>query len=119
MTSSPASDYIGWPAGGPRPTKSPFHPIYALPGVRVTESRLTIFIDNPRCERPYGGRDPEQPTLSFLDIKIPRVDGIEAFRQLKSDQRTARVPIIASMSSDQTWWDGYSRHCQARIKNGS
>ena len=66
MTSSPASDYLGWPAGGPRPTKSLFHLIYALPGVRVTESRLTIFIDNLRCERLYGGRDPEQPALLLL-----------------------------------------------------
>ena len=57
-------------------------------------------LDFLRCEGPYGGRNPKQPTLLLLDIKMPRIDGVEALRQLKADERTARVPVIMLTSSD-------------------
>ena len=57
-------------------------------------------LDFLRCEGPYDGRNPKQPTLLLLDIKMPRIDGVEALRQLKADERTARVPVIMLTSSD-------------------
>jgi CheY-like chemotaxis protein len=57
-------------------------------------------LDFLRCEGPYNGRNPKQPTLLLLDIKMPRIDGVEALRQLKADERTARVPVIMLTSSD-------------------
>jgi CheY-like chemotaxis protein len=35
-----------------------------------------------------------------LDIKMPRVDGVEVLRQLKSDPRTATMPVIILTTTD-------------------
>jgi len=37
----------------------------------------------------------EQPNLILLDLSLPVIDGWEAARLLKSDERTARIPVIA------------------------
>ena len=40
------------------------------------------------------------PLLLLLDIKMPRVDGVEVLRQLKSDPQTALVPVIMLTTTD-------------------
>jgi CheY-like chemotaxis protein len=52
-----------------------------------------------------GGLAPDGPTVSqpmllLLDIKMPRVDGVEVLRQLKADPRTAVVPVIVLTTTD-------------------
>lgn len=42
----------------------------------------------------------EVPLLLLLDINMPRVDGIEVLRQLKSDPQTARLPVIMLTTTD-------------------
>ena len=37
----------------------------------------------------------ENPDLIIMDVCMPQVDGIEAMKKLKADQKTARIPIIA------------------------
>ena len=37
----------------------------------------------------------EKPDLILMDVCMPRMDGIEALKQLKADQKTARIPVIA------------------------
>ena len=41
-----------------------------------------------------------QPILLLLDIKMPRVDGIEVLRQLKADPETAMIPVIMLTTTD-------------------
>jgi two-component system, response regulator len=41
------------------------------------------------------------PKVIFLDLKLPKVDGIEVLRRLKEDPRTRHVPVVAMTSSDQ------------------
>ena len=48
----------------------------------------------------YAGRTATQPMLLLLDIKMPRVDGVEVLRQLKSDPQTALVPVIMLTTTD-------------------
>lgn len=48
----------------------------------------------------WSGRDPEQyPRVVFLDLKLPKVDGIEVLRAVKADRRTAHIPIVIVTSS--------------------
>jgi CheY-like chemotaxis protein len=39
------------------------------------------------------------PTVVFLDVKLPRIDGLEVLRRLKGDPRTREVPVVVLSSS--------------------
>jgi two-component system response regulator len=41
----------------------------------------------------------DKPTLILLDLKMPRVDGIQILRRLKSDPAKANIPVVALISS--------------------
>jgi len=41
----------------------------------------------------------QKPTLILLDLKMPRVDGIEILRKLKSDPEKRDIPVVALLSS--------------------
>jgi two-component system, response regulator len=49
----------------------------------------------------YAGRSDSGPRLILLDLKMPRVGGIEVTRALKSDDRTKRIPIVIMTSSKE------------------
>lgn len=50
----------------------------------------------------YKDRKDGQPTLILLDLKLPRVDGLEVLDQIKSDPDLKSVPVIMLTSSNQT-----------------
>src|SRR3989442_1336857 len=39
------------------------------------------------------------PKVVFLDLKLPKIDGLEALRQLKADPRTRLIPVVMLTSS--------------------
>jgi CheY-like chemotaxis protein len=41
------------------------------------------------------------PRVVFLDLKMPRVDGWEVLRRLRSSPRTARLPVVVVSGSDR------------------
>ena len=50
----------------------------------------------------YAGRDPATvPKLIMLDIKMPKVDGIEVLRRLKAHDETRTVPVVVMTSSNE------------------
>src|SRR5258706_2205335 len=50
----------------------------------------------------YAGRDRAAvPKLIMLDIKMPKVDGIEVLRQLKADAATRTIPVVIMTSSNE------------------
>jgi CheY-like chemotaxis protein len=54
------------------------------------------------CAGRYAGRDPgRRPRLILLDIKMPKVDGIEVLRRLKADAATQCVPVVVMTSSSE------------------
>ena len=49
-----------------------------------------------------GGRDPAiMPAIVLLDLKLPKVDGIEVLRRLRADKRTRRLPVVVLTSSNE------------------
>ena len=45
-------------------------------------------------------RAPETPYLLLLDIKMPRVDGVEVLRQVKADAELMKMPVIMVTTTD-------------------
>ena len=52
------------------------------------------------CTGAYSHRDIENvPRVILLDLKLPKVDGLEVLKQLKSDHRTRTIPVVVLTSS--------------------
>jgi len=49
----------------------------------------------------YAARGDSVPRLVLLDIKMPKVDGIEVLRSVKANERTKRIPIVMMTSSQE------------------
>jgi CheY-like chemotaxis protein len=50
----------------------------------------------------YADRDPnEVPQIILLDLKLPKVDGLETLRRLRADERTKLLPVIVLTSSNE------------------
>jgi CheY-like chemotaxis protein len=39
------------------------------------------------------------PDLVLMDIQLPGINGIEAFRQIRADPKSARIPVVALTAS--------------------
>jgi len=47
----------------------------------------------------YAGRAPGNPAVLLLDLKMPKVDGLEVLRQVKSDPALKTIPVVMLTSS--------------------
>ena len=54
------------------------------------------------CEGPFAGRKIENgPKVILLDLKLPKVDGLEVLQRIKSDLRTKAIPVVVLTSSKE------------------
>ena len=48
----------------------------------------------------HAGRDPaDLPQVMLLDLKLPRLDGLEVLKRVRGDERTRRLPVVILTSS--------------------
>ena len=54
------------------------------------------------CEGAYAARKIQQsPKMVLLDLKLPKIDGLEVLRRLKGDPRTKMIPVVVLTSSKE------------------
>ena len=52
-------------------------------------------------EGQYAGKPPVRPQLILLDMKLPRVSGIDVLRRIKSDAHHRAIPVVMLTSSNE------------------
>lgn len=54
------------------------------------------------CEGPYSRRNiDEAPKVVLLDLKVPKVDGLQVLQRIKGDARTSAIPVVMLTSSKE------------------
>lgn len=56
-------------------------------------------LDYLYCRGLFAGREPGNPMVVLLDLKMPRVDGIQVLKQIKSDPMLKTIPVVVLTSS--------------------
>jgi len=66
----------------------------------------------------FAGREVEMPHLVLLDLKLPKVNGIEVLERLRQDPRTRLVPVVVFTSSaeERDLDESYRRGANAYIR---
>lgn len=50
----------------------------------------------------YSGRDMEtMPAVVILDLKLPKLDGLEVLKAIRADSRTSKLPVVVLTASDE------------------
>jgi two-component system, response regulator len=60
----------------------------------------------------------ELPAIVLLDLKLPRIDGIEVLRRIRGDERTRLLPVIILTTSkeQEDLINGYRSGCNSYIR---
>jgi two-component system, response regulator len=67
----------------------------------------------------YAGRDTSNvPSVTLLDLKLPKVDGLEVLKRLRADERTKFLPVVILTSSkeEQDLLNGYKFGANSYIR---
>ena len=66
--------------------------------MHVSDGQAALDYIYRRAE--YARRLPDGPMLLVLDINMPRIDGVEVLTQIKSEESTAKMPVIMLTTTD-------------------
>ncbi len=68
------------------------HLVWVKDGAEALEFIFGMSADAPQAINPV-------PKVILLDLKLPKVDGLEVLRRLKGDERTKHIPVVVLTSS--------------------
>jgi two-component system response regulator len=87
------------------------------PLVRVKDGQEAL--DYLFARGSYADRDPAAlPMVVLLDLKLPKLSGIEVLREIRSGERTRRLPVVILTSSieDRDRVGAYDLHCNSYVR---
>jgi CheY-like chemotaxis protein len=58
-------------------------------------------LDYLYCRGNFKGRSNDNPAVLLLDLKLPKRDGLEVLRQIKSDEKLKVIPVVVLTSSHE------------------
>jgi CheY-like chemotaxis protein len=67
----------------------------------------------------HGGRDTSAvPSVTLLDLKLPKIDGLEVLKKIRADERTRFLPVVILTSSkeEQDLINGYKLGANSYIR---
>src|ERR1044071_832072 len=89
-------------------------------GNQVTVARDGVeALDYLFCTNTYINRDPEEmPKLILLDLKLPKIDGLEVLQRIRADERTHLLPVVILTSSteEKDLLEGYKRGANSYLR---
>jgi two-component system response regulator len=70
------------------------------------------------CRGPFEDRDFSSPKFVLLDLKLPKVDGIEVLQAIRQDERTKLIPVVVMTSSKEQkdLVDSYKLHVNSYVQ---
>jgi CheY-like chemotaxis protein len=58
-------------------------------------------LDYLNCRGEFSGRVAGNPAVMLLDLKLPKVDGLEVLQRVKADDRLKMIPVVVLTSSSE------------------
>jgi CheY-like chemotaxis protein len=75
----------------------------------LSENRVTNLVDHVRdgaealdyllCRGAHANRETGNPSVVLLDLKMPKLNGLEVLREMKNDPRLKMIPVVMMTSS--------------------
>ncbi len=67
---------------------------------------------------PHSGKPPIVPTIVLLDLKLPKIEGLEVLKRIRADERTRLIPVVILTSSkqEQDLIEGYSSGANSYVR---
>ena len=66
-------------------------------------NEIEVARDGVEALETFFESDKELPTLVLLDLKLPKVDGLEVLKRIRRDDRTKVLPVVILTSSTEEW----------------